>query len=114
MKLYLVYPFQLLSGIIVLLALLWLTMGASFVYVEQQKQENKISYPQSDTDDCEQTSYPFTDNTEEKILADEYLRGDVEQSLHMDSPLKHSKCYYADAFVTIHCESVSPPPKTIS
>ena len=102
-----------------LLALVWLSLGTCFIYVEQQKQSAKTAQiPDSSDDSADSTTNPF-DNTEEKTescstnLAAEYLREDPEDLYRTDIPLKHLKSPHTDAFAIFHGESFSPPPERV-
>lgn len=102
-----------------LLALIWLTLGTCFIYVEQQKLADKTAQTQDTSDDtADPASNPF-DNTEEKTencstnLAAEYLQEDPDDFYHTDIPLKHLKSPHTDAFAIFHGESFSPPPEPV-
>jgi hypothetical protein len=114
------YPFQIFSCIIMLVAFLWLTIGASFLSVEQQKQLSNRITSKNDADDSEKSSTPFENTPEEKTetssnaFSEEYLREDTEHFSYADIPLKHNKCHFADAFVAFYGESASQPPEIFS
>jgi hypothetical protein len=101
-----------------LVAFLWLTIGTSFLSVEQQKQLNHKTTARTEADDTEKDSAPFENTKEEKTesnpntISEEYLREDTEHFSHTNSPLKHTKCHFADAFVAYYGESASQPPET--
>ena len=60
-------PFQLVSAVFMILALLWLTISLPFVYDNQQQQSerNQIVNQDSSSDNSEETN-PFGNTTEEK------------------------------------------------
>lgn len=102
-----------------LVAFLWLTIGASFLSVEQQKQLTHKTTSRAEADDTEKDSTPFENAKEEKTetspntFSEEYLREDTEHFSDTNSPLKHNKCHFADAFVAYYGESASQPPDTL-
>jgi len=120
MKPYVPYPFQLFSCVVMLVAFLWLTIGTSFLSVEQQKQLHNDSSSRSKTDDAENDAAPFETAKEEKTetspnsFSEEYLRVDTDHDACTDTPLKHNKCHSADAFVAYYGESASQPPESLS
>jgi hypothetical protein len=104
-----------------LVAFLWLTIGASFLSVEQQKQLQNETTSKADADDSvEKDSTPFENAKEEKTesssntLSEEYLREDTDHFSSTHTPLKHNKCHIADAFIAYYGESASQPPETFS
>lgn len=119
MKPYVTYPFQLFSGVVMLVAFLWLTIGTSFLPVEQQKKLHSESSSNSKADDAEKDAAPFENAKEEKTetspnnFSEEYLREDTDHIACTDTPLKHNKCHIANAFVAYYGESASQPPETL-
>lgn len=101
-----------------LVALLWLMLGAPIINLEQQKQLNKIISQQNTPDDCNQTSYPF-DAEERTELSPgaftfEYLQTDPADLIYMDGYLKHNKSYYPSGLLILQAEMFSPPPEFLS
>ena len=113
-------PFQLFSCIVLLVAFLWLTIGASFLNIERQKQVTNKTTSKNEAHESEKASAPFENATEEKtennpnVFSGEYLRADTEHFLHTDIPLKHTKCHFADSFTAFYGESASQPPEILS
>ena len=101
-----------------LLAFVWLTIGTSFLSVEQQKQLNNQTSSKTEADDAEKGT-PFENAKEEKTetnpntFSEEYLREDSEHFSYTDNPLKHNKCHFEKIFPVIYSESVSQPPETV-
>jgi hypothetical protein len=118
MKSRIIHQFKLSATILMLLALTWFTVGASFINLKNSKQVSKINSSQnSPADDADQKSCPFdTEESENRCakFADEFLGEDVEVVLSVDNPLKHYKNHQANAFVLFHGESFSPPPELVS
>jgi hypothetical protein len=114
MKCLFTYQSKMLTTIIMLIALTWLTIGTSFIYLNQSNEVTKINAANKDP---EQNSCPFdTEESENRCLtfADEFLTEDVDDVVCIDKPLKHYKSHYGDAFVLFHGESFSPPPEVVS
>ena len=101
-----------------LVAFLWLTIGTSFLSVEQQKKLHTETSSGTNADDDEKDAAPFENAKEEKTetspnsISEEYLREDTDHLASTDTPLKHNKCHTADAFVAYYGESASQPPET--
>ena len=103
-----------------LLTLLWLSVGISFVYLEQQEHlaETACTIPDVPVDPDENTC-PF-DDTEEgsesysNHFPAEYLQEDYQGITHSNIPVKHHKNRGNDAFIFFHVESFSPPPDILS
>ena len=118
MKPYFLYPFRILSGMIMLLALICLSLGTCFIYTEHQKQSKTEQTSDTNDDTAKPTSNPF-DNTEDKAencstnLAAEYLMEVPGDFYRTNIPLKHLKSPHTDAFTIFHGESFSPPPEQV-
>jgi hypothetical protein len=117
MKPYLIQPFKLLASIVILLAILWLTLGVSFIYFAQptgiQEVSGTSNIPTNDSDD---ETCPLNDAEEQtetcaNVFSSDYLKEDFEQLYCSDCPLKHNNRRYSDNFVNFHIESFSPPPE---
>jgi hypothetical protein len=102
-----------------LLAFVWLTIGTSFLSVEQQKQLNHKTTSSTESENAEKGSAPFENANEEKTenspntFSGEYLREDTEHFSSTDIPLKHNKCLFERIFRSLYNESVSQPPEII-
>ncbi len=110
-----------LSGLFMLLALLWLTVGSSFVYLGQQ-QDKKVSHIETTGDipaDTDENDGPFDDDDEtpetcSSTWAAEYLGVEQEDIVQSAIPLHNHKSHYKTAFIFFHGESFSPPPDPLS
>lgn len=104
-------PAKLVSAVIMIAALLWLTVSLPFVYKAQQS--ITWSEQQSQEDD------PFSDTTEEKAsssgttLSEEYLHDHHEVSAFITNKLSHDHRHAYDVYIAFHGELISPPPDHI-
>ena len=103
------------SGIIMLIALLWLTVSLPFVNASQQKLTEQKSLHQDDIDnECDEN--PFSNTTEEKT---ESGNSTLSEYLHEFHSPEHGfviltsfyKCHPADLYFAYHPELLSPPPE---
>jgi hypothetical protein len=114
-------PVSIFTGIFMLLALLWLTVGSSFVYIDQL-QHKKVSATKSSQDtpqSPDENTCPFDDDDEtpetcNNTWAAEYLRADQEDLVYSAIQLHDHKSHYKTAFIFFHLESFSPPPDPLS
>lgn len=106
---------QMASAIFMILALLWLTISAPFVYAGQQQiaKQSKVTATTADDDN---SANPFGNNTEEKSpgngssLSEEYLH-DHHHAEHFFSIIfRFHKCENADTYHAFHGELLVPPP----
>lgn len=103
-----------------LVAFCWLTIGTSFVSLQQQKQTTDKTDSKGDANENEKNAAPFENAKEEKTetssntFSEEYLGEDTEHFACTDTPLKHTKCHTADAFIAYYGESASQPPEAIT
>ncbi|HVF80842.1 MAG TPA: hypothetical protein VM884_02870 [Flavisolibacter sp.] len=111
--------FQLASALFMILALLWLTVSAPFVYASQQElsKQNKVSNSQSPLDcNDEESSNPFGNSTEEKApgnssLSEEYLHHHHHPEDYFTSiSSQYHKGENADTYIAFHGEVQVPPP----
>lgn len=99
-----------------LVAFCWLTIGTSFVSLQQQKQTTNKSTSKSDADENGKNAAPIENAKEEKTetnpntFSGEYLGEHTEHFTYTDTPLKHTKCHIGDAFIAYYGESASQPP----
>ncbi len=110
--------FQLLSAILMILALLWLTISIPFVYAGQQElsKHEKLTNaatPLSATE--EENANPFGNNTEEKApnstsFSEEYLHDNHKSDCLFSARLPYHKGENADAYTAFHGEVQVPPP----
>ena len=113
--------FQLISAVLMILALLWLTVSAPFVQASQQAlaehvatSSSDIAIPISDSDD--ENSNPFGNNTEEKAptssssFSEEYLHDSHKSDYLFSIISRYHKCENAATYVAFHGELLVPPP----
>lgn len=111
--------FQLGSAIFMILALIWLTVSAPFVYDSQQfsltQKNNPENNQTSNTDNENDTSSPFSNTTEEK---NSNTTSFSEELLHEHSIANYSTsivtqyhiCLNEDTYIAYHGELLVPPP----
>lgn len=100
-----------------LLTLTWLTIGTSFVSIEQADKKVKtgkciLEHPQ---DHSEDTDCPFnsSEDTPEKcysFIEVEFLQEQYEPISADECFLKHGKSRYSGEFIFFHVECFTPPP----
>lgn len=109
--------FQRLSAAVMILALLWLTISAPFVFAAQQRvsgdhQAEKSANPLAGNE--EETANPFG-SAEKKASAgnsfsEEYLH-DHSSDLHFIlAGIRYQQCENADTYTAFHGELLVPPP----
>lgn len=102
-----------------ILALLWLTVSAPFVYASQQELAKQdisfgINNPHSSNDD--DAANPFGNNTEEKAptsnssFSEEYLHDHHSSDYFFASSSAFHKGEDARAYIAFHGELLVPPP----
>ena len=110
--------FQLGSAVLMLIALLWLTVSAPFVYAAQQELTQVAKMMNTDDSPCddEESSNSVNNNTEEKkpnsnnSLSEEYLHNHhYDENFFTTVSQKHVS-RNADVYVAYHGELDSPPP----
>ncbi len=101
-----------------ILALLWLTVSAPFVYASQQElakqdQTSKTNFPVSGN---EEEANPFGSNSEEKApnssnsFSEEYLHDHHKSEHFFLIASQYQKCENAGTYVAFHGELLVPPP----
>jgi hypothetical protein len=109
-------PGHVVSSIVMLLALAWLTVSAPFVYSAQQQQEQLAQQLQC-PENAEEDYNPFASSNEEKTgsgtntLSEEYLHHGHHMDHHFTTVVNYYKCYPDDEYLAFHPESFSPPPE---
>ncbi len=106
------------SVIFMILALLWLTVSAPFVFVSQQElaKQNKMADTQSPLSGSEEeASNPFSTSTEEKnpgstSLSEEYLHDHDIVDYFFSINLQPHKCENSGTYISYHGELLVPPP----
>jgi hypothetical protein len=109
------------SAIFMVLALLWLTISAPFVFSAQreiikQSKTADANIPMGGTE--EESTNPFGNNTEEKASAnntfsEEYLHDHHLIDHFFSSIMRYHKCVDADTYVAFHGELLVPPPNYV-
>ena len=105
------------TAVCMILALLWLTISAPFVYSAQLKLAEKQKLSQSHNKQCEEEEpgNPLNNSTEEKTssvnsFSEEYLHHSFPDH-HIFKPfLQHHKGEDADTYTAFHGELLVPPP----
>ena len=112
---------HILSSVVMILALIWLTISLPYTYAAQQKlAKGKISLTKEskgvpcDEDNTDENS-PFANTTEEKVptnvnLTEEYLHHQDEPLPFSTDKLSHSHHHSYDVYVAFYGELLSPPP----
>lgn len=107
---------HIISSIIMLLALAWLTVSAPFVYRAQQQYE-KLAQQHQFPDSGHEDYNPFATTSEEKTesgtntLSEEYLHHGHHLDHHCTTLVTYYKCHLADEYIAYHPEFFSPPPE---
>ena len=107
---------QILSCIIMVASLAWLTVSTPFVY--ECKQQIAAEVKGNDVAcGLDEDSNPFSNTTEEKTESggntlSEYLH-DTHTHVQLSTTLeKYSKCHPSDLYYAFHPELISPPPES--
>ena len=111
--------FQLISAISMILALVWLTISAPFVFAGQQEltkqnQTENAGAPLAGNE--EEATNPFGNNTEEKAptsgssFSEEYLHDHHTTDYFLSIVSQYYKCENADTYIAYHGELLVPPP----
>jgi hypothetical protein len=111
-------PFQLLSAVFMIMALLWLTVSLPFVYDNQQKQSerDKIENASCWAENNEDSSNPFGNTTEEKnpnssnSLSEEFLHDHYSHDHFFSIASQSYKRINVDTYIAYHGELDVPPP----
>ena len=109
---------QLVSAVIMILALAWLTVSTPFVYACQQEiakqhKMEKAASPLAGSE--EESSKPVTNNTEEKTpgntsLSEEYIHDNHKADYFFAISLQYQKCDNSGTYIAYHGELLVPPP----
>lgn len=113
--------FQLVSAVCMVLALLWLTVSAPFIYACQQElmKDCKISQVNPLVDNEDDTSGAMSNSTEEKSpntssFSEEYLHDQHAADYLFTIALQYHKFENAGTYIAYHGEVQVPPPNSIS
>jgi hypothetical protein len=109
--------FQIVSSVFMILALLWLTMSAPFVFSGQQLQ---AKYKAADTGSPlatteEEAANPFGNTTEEKAsgstsFSEEFLHDYHKAEYFFSKSAQYHKAENTDLYTAFHGELLVPPP----
>ena len=110
--------FNRVSAIMMIVALLWLTISAPFVFEHQQKmaKESSSSFANFPIPGNEEEANPFSGSTEEKApkslntFSEEYLHDHHYSEYLFYLVSKFHKCEDAGTYVAYHGELLVPPP----
>lgn len=112
---------HIISSVVMILSLIWLTISLPYVYAAQQKLAlNKITNAKEAKgipgDESNQDgNNPFANTTEEKVatnvnLTEEYLHHQEEPLPISTDKLSHSHHHSYDVYIAFYGELLSPPP----
>lgn len=112
--------FQAASAMFMILALLWLTVSAPFVFASQQqlaKQSNASSSATPlDSSNEEEVANPFGNSTEEKTpgnsssFSEEYLHDHHMEEYFFSVTAQYHKCENDGTYLAYHGDLDVPPP----
>ena len=111
--------FQLASATFMIMALLWLTVSAPFVFVSQQqvaKENNQAPANSPVSDNEEEASNAFSNTTEEKnpnsssSFSEEYLHDHHISDYFFSVASQYHKLENAGTYIAFHGELLVPPP----
>jgi hypothetical protein len=111
-----------ISGIFLMLVLVWLTVSTPFVtsfqiQIAAQEKETQKNTNAACTDEDAPGCNPFANTTEEKTesgsitFSEEYLHDHYEIIHTLDDLLKHDNCGHSALYIAFHGELLSPPPE---
>ena len=104
---------EMVSSLVMVVTLLWLTISTPFVYAADQVQKQEIKAQAEDV--CEDSN-PFSNTTEEKNEGGVNTLSEYLHDLHvMDHGFtvltKFYKCHPSDTYFAFHPDLLIPPPK---
>jgi predicted PurR-regulated permease PerM len=105
-----------ISGIIMMLALAWLTVSIPFVYAAQQLTSQKIETTGKHSSSNDAENNPFANTTEEKTpsgpnILSEYLHDTHSAYQQIAAQLMHIHHIQVATYTAFHGELTVPPPK---
>ena len=105
-------PGVVVSSLVMIMALLWLTVSTPFVYVAKESVEKHTETKVPGGDDG---NNPLTNTNEEKsentVNFSEYLMERMNIESSSVSLSKLFRCYPVDIYFAFHPELISPPPE---
>lgn len=109
---------QLVSAVVMILALVWLTVSTPFVYAAQQElakqhKMEKSASPLAGSE--EESSNLFGNSTEEKApdnssLSEEYIHSNQKIHFFFSIVTQYNKSENAETYIAFHGELLVPPP----
>jgi hypothetical protein len=110
--------FQLASSVFMIMALLWLTVSAPFVFASQQHLSSQAKQVPADSfaDNEEEASNAFSNTTEEKnpnsssSFSEEYLHDHHIADYFFSEISQYHKGENAGTYIAFHGELLVPPP----
>jgi hypothetical protein len=111
--------FHSVSAVLMMIALLWLTISAPFVFECQQKiakQHNTVKAEIPLSCNEEESANPFGNSTEEKAptsinsFSEEYLHDNHRSDYLFLMTSQFHKCENAGVYIAFHGELLVPPP----
>jgi hypothetical protein len=112
---------HLVSSVVMILSLIWLTISLPYTYAAQQKlakekigMANEAKGLPGDENNADENN-PFANTTEEKAptnvnLTEEYLHHQDEPLPFSTDKLSHSHHHSYDVYIAFYGELLSPPP----
>jgi hypothetical protein len=106
---------HIISAIVLLLALCWLTISTPFVYADQ-KAKQEMAKKLCEKDSKEDGDNPLSNSSEEKTeigvtTLSEYLHEVYFPQSTSTVILRFFKCHPSDLYFAYHPELLSPPPE---
>lgn len=115
-----IYSFlNMASAVFMILALLWLTVSAPYVYESQQQAIKYGKITNADkplSENEEESASPFGNNTEEKApssissFSEEFLHDHHKSDYFSSIASQYHKCDDAGTYIAFHGELLVPPP----
>jgi hypothetical protein len=106
---------HIISGIFMVMTLVWLTVSTPFVFADQQTKK-EVAEKKSTPDNKEDNKNPFSNTTEEKTengnsTLSEYLHETHWPEYSFIILTTYYKCHASDLYFAFHPELLSPPPE---
>ena len=117
MTTYVNHPFRCFICIVTLMALLWLTIGYSFVHDLPSTDCAHHIALKKDSHNPGDAAIPFENNSEENAevasgdVVSEFVKTDAEQLEQINIIINYNRHYTTRTFLNFCCDSVSPPPE---
>lgn len=113
---------QLVSAVVMIMALMWLTVSTPYVIAAQQEVAKKHKMEKTSaplTSSEEETTKTPGSNTEEKTpgsstsVSEEFLHDNHKADYLFSISLQYQKCDNADTYIAYHGELLVPPPNLL-